>query len=150
MGRFHDSTSESLIGVTVWLRLLRRLRRRRKQNQQQRPMRARMRRAATIAPTMMPIVAPLPKPDLPAVAVLDGGIAAAAEVGVGVADDELDDEVGVSLAAADFTALAAAPAAPMKAWRGFAVAAAACADTLATLKRAIAAEKRICRCMVKL
>jgi len=113
-----------------------------------------MRRAATIAPTMMPIVAPLLKPDLPAVAVLDGGIAAAAEVGVGVADDELDDElddeVGVSLAAADFTALAAAPAAPMKALRGFAVAAAACADTLATLKRAIAAEKRICRCMVML
>lgn len=103
-----------------------------------------------MAPTMMPMVAPLLRPVLAAAAVLDGGGTAAAEVELGVADvelDELDEEV-VSLAAADFTALAAAPAAPIKALRGF-VAAAACAATAAALEKAIAAERRICRCIVE-
>lgn len=106
-----------------------------------------MRRAATIAPTMMPIKAPSLRPVCTAAAVLEAGGGAAAEVGVGEAEDELVEE-GVSLAAADFTALAAAPAALIKALSGLTVVAAACAVTPETWYRVIAAEMRTCRCMM--
>lgn len=72
---------------------------------------------------------------------------------MGVVDGELveeeDDDDVVSLAAADSTSLAAAPAAPMKLLRGLVVAAAACPATPATFDKAIAAERRICRCIVE-
>lgn len=97
-------------------------------------------------PTMIPILAPSLNPWCAAAALWVGE---AAGGGVGDVEGELvDEEDVVSLATADFTTLAAAPAAPMKLFKGFEVVAAACAATLATLDRTMAAERRICRCIV--
>ena len=99
-------------------------------------------------PTMMPILAPLLSPPLAAAAVWDGVAAA----GGGVAEVEAEvldeDDDAVSLASADLTSLAAAPAAPMKSLRGLEVVVAACPATFATLANAITTDKRICRSIV--
>ena len=107
-----------------------------------------MRSAPTIAPTIMPILAPLLSPPLAAAAVWDG--LAAAGGGVEVVEGEVldEDDDAVSLAAADLTTLAAAPAAPMKSLRGLVVVVAACPATLATLANDITTDSRIARRIV--
>ena len=99
-------------------------------------------------PTMMPILAPLLSPPLATAAVWDG--VAAAGGGVEEVEAEVldEDDDAVSLASADLTSLAAAPAAPMKSLRGLEVVVAACPATLATLANAIPTDKRTCRCIV--
>ena len=101
----------------------------------------------TIEPTMMPILAPPLSPWCAEAALLVGEAAGGGDVGD--VESELVDEDVDCLAAADFTALAAAPAAPMKLSSGFEVVVASCAIALATLDRLMAAESKIDRCMVK-
>ena len=111
---------------------------------------ARMRSAPTTQPTMMPIFAASLSPLWAAAAALWDVVAAGGggvEVGEGVVLDEDDD--AVSAASADLISLAAAPAAPMKLFRGLeVVVAAACPATFAALANAIPNDKRICRCIV--
>jgi hypothetical protein len=96
---------------------------------------------------MMPILAPPLSPWCAAAALFVGEAAGGGDVGD--AEGELVDEDVDCLAAADFTALAAAPAAPMKLSSGFEVVVASCAIALATLDRLMATESKIDRCIMR-